>query len=217
MPRKIAALYVKKNGPYYGLEDVDPWDEERDARKYIGPYPGVYHPPCQRWGKLWAGNPSVIAKTGIRKIKGDDGGCFEHALWGLSGYGGVLEHPWQSHAWPHFGLTVPAREGGWILARKRRDAGEYDLYTCCVEQGRYGHYARKPTMLLAGGVLNLPDLRWGHSEMKLDPVTVARIGLKAAKRRGEVGDKGGGTDSSCRIGTPTEFRELLISLARSVR
>lgn len=29
----IAALYVQKGGAYYGIEGVDPWDEERDARK----------------------------------------------------------------------------------------------------------------------------------------------------------------------------------------
>ena len=28
----IAALYVQKNGCYFGLPDVDPWDEERDAQ-----------------------------------------------------------------------------------------------------------------------------------------------------------------------------------------
>jgi hypothetical protein len=27
----IAALYVTKGGVYFGLEGVDPWDEERDA------------------------------------------------------------------------------------------------------------------------------------------------------------------------------------------
>ena len=30
----IAALYVETGGVYYGLPDVDPWDEERDARLY---------------------------------------------------------------------------------------------------------------------------------------------------------------------------------------
>jgi len=41
-------------------------------------------------------------------------------------------------------------------------------------------------------------------------------GLQRAKRLGEVGAKGGGTDSSARIHTPTPFRDLLISIARSV-
>ena len=35
----IAALYVLTDGPYFGLEGVDPWDEPRDARTYRGPWP----------------------------------------------------------------------------------------------------------------------------------------------------------------------------------
>ena len=33
----IAALFVEHGGVYYGMPNVDPWDEERDARKYAGP------------------------------------------------------------------------------------------------------------------------------------------------------------------------------------
>lgn len=110
----IAALYVQKDGCYYGLPGVDPWDAERDARLYDGPWPAISHTPCQRWGKLWAGQPLFIKRTGIRKIKGDDGGCFAHSLRTVRKYGGIIEHPWGSHAWPHFGIPVPPREGGWI-------------------------------------------------------------------------------------------------------
>ena len=28
----VAALFVQKGGAYYGLEAVDPWDQDRDAR-----------------------------------------------------------------------------------------------------------------------------------------------------------------------------------------
>ena len=42
----IAALFVHKGGAYFGLPDVDPWDEARDARLYPGPHPVVAHPPC---------------------------------------------------------------------------------------------------------------------------------------------------------------------------
>lgn len=204
----VAALYVEKNGCYWDLPGVDPWDEARDARLYDGPYPVVAHPPCQRWGKLWAGQPLWIKRTGIRKVKGDDGGCFKAALNNVRRVGGVLEHPDQSHAWAHFGLNKPPRSGGWIAADF--DGG----WTCCVEQGQYGHHARKPTWLYAFGV-DLPELRWGHSEMRLDPEVVERIGLARAKRRGEVASKGGGTDSAPRIGTPPAFRDLLLSIARS--
>lgn len=208
MSGMIAALYVAKNGCCYGLQNVDPWDEERDARKYPGPWPVVAHPPCQRWGKMWFGQPLTVKRTGKRKNKGDDGGCFEAALKAARNFGGVIEHPWGSHAWPHFGLNTPAREGRWVVA------DFYGGWTCCVEQGRYGHYARKPTLLLAYGIANLPELHWGKSEASLDPAVVARLGLKRAKRLGEVGSRGGGKNSAPRIGTPVEFRDLLISLAR---
>lgn len=92
----------------------------------------------------------------------------------------------------------------------------YGGWTCCVEQGRYGHHARKPTLLLAYGV-DLPELHWGESEASLDPAMVERLGLERAKRRGEVASKGGGTDSSPRIGTPPAFRDLLLSIARTAR
>lgn len=36
-------------------------------------------------------------------------------------------------------------------------------WTCCVEQGHYGHKCRKATWLLAAGV-ELPSLAWGRAE-----------------------------------------------------
>lgn len=204
----IAALFVAPNGSYIGLPDVDAWTEKRDARLYRGPYPVVAHPPCQRWGKLWAGQPLHIKRTGERKIKGNDGGCFKSALASVRRYGGVLEHPCDSHAWEHFGLNKPPRAGGWI---KADDLGGW---TCCVEQGRYGHYARKPTWLLAYRC-DLPELDWGKSAPRLDPAVVARMGFKRAQRLGEVGGRGGGKDSAPRIGTPIPFRDLLLSIART--
>jgi hypothetical protein len=206
----IAALFVETDGCYFGLPGVDPWDEARDARRYAGPWPAVAHPPCQRWGKLWAGQPLFIKRTGVRKIKGNDGGCFAAALATVRKYGGVIEHPWGSHAWPHFGLNTPPRIGGWVVADF--EGG----WTCCVEQGRYGHYARKPTLLYAFGV-ELPDLDWGIGPSRIDPAVIERMGLARAKRLGEVGARGGGTDSSPRIGTPEPFRDLLIGIARSCR
>jgi hypothetical protein len=205
----VAALYVADGGCYCGLPDVEPWDEGRDARTYAGPWPVVAHPPCQRWGKMYFGQPLTVKRTGVRKIKGDDSGCFKAALAAVRRWGGVLEHPEKSHAWDYFGLNKPPREGGWIVA------DFYGGWTCCVEQRSYGHYARKPTWLLVYGVRDLPDLRWGKTEAQYDPAVVARMGLKRAKRLGEVGARGGGTDSAARIGTPLPFRDLLISIARA--
>jgi len=205
----IAALYVETAGCYFGLDGVHPWDERLDARGYEGPWPVVAHPPCQRWGKLWAGQPLWIKRTGERKVKGDDGGCFAAALAAVRKWGGVIEHPHGSHAWSHFGINKPPREGGWIAA------DFYGGWTCCVEQGRYGHYARKPTLLLAYGC-ELPELLWGKSEAVYPVEAIERHGLAYCKRAGELAFKGGGTDSSPRIGTPAPFRDLLIGMAQTV-
>lgn len=205
--RQVAALFVQTGGRYYGIDGVDPWDEARDARKYEGPWPVVAHPPCQRWGKFWAGQPLHIKRTGERKVKGDDDGCFASAIYKVREFGGVLEHPWGSHAWPYFGLKVPPRSGGWV----KGGIG----WTCCVEQGQYGHYARKPTLLYAVNT-DLPELRWGKTEAVFPPEAIEKYGLAYCKRAGELAFKGGGKDNKHRIGTPPEFRDLLLSIARSV-
>lgn len=203
----IAALFVKTDGAYFGLPGVDPWDEVRDAREYQGNDPVVAHPPCQRWGKFRAGQPLWIARTGERKKKGDDGGCFAAALASVRRCGGVLEHPWGSHAWPHFGLVVPPRSGGWV---KADEVG----WTCCVEQGRYGHYARKPTLLYAVGT-ELPELLWGESKAQFPQWAIDKYGLAYCKRAGELAFKGGGKDSAPRIGTPVAFRDILLQIAKT--
>lgn len=94
MTETVAALYVERNGIYWNVPGVDPWDETRDARLYAGPWPVVAHPPCQRWGRFWHGS---TRKPNQFKM-GDDGGCFEAALSAVRKWGGVLEHPESSHA-----------------------------------------------------------------------------------------------------------------------
>lgn len=146
----IAALFVATGGCYFGLPDVDAWDEPRDARRYAGADPVVAHPPCERFGR-WAGADV-----------GKDGGCFASALAAVRRCGGVIEHPVDSKAWDLFGLAKPPRAGGWIPAD---DAGGW---TCCVEQGHYGHRARKATWLYAVRTAR-PELTWGRSEAKIKP------------------------------------------------
>jgi hypothetical protein len=143
----IAALYVETNGVYYGLPDVDPWDEARDARLYAGPWPVVAHPPCARWSIM-----GLCRGYG----DGDDGGCFEAALSAVRTYGGVLEHPRYSLAWRAFGLPKPSTIG-WTSSLL--DEG----FTCEVDQRRYGHEARKPTWLYFVGAAP-PPMRWGKAE-----------------------------------------------------
>ena len=85
----IAALFVETNGCYYGIPGVDPWDKDRDARFYRGPWPIIAHPPCERWGKYWHGSPRKPHQYEL----GDDDGCFEAALRSLVLCGGVLDTP----------------------------------------------------------------------------------------------------------------------------
>ena len=206
----IAALYVEKDGAYYGLPDVDCWDKDRDARLYDGPYPVVAHPPCQRWGKMYMGSPSAVARGFPRKKLGDDGGCSEHALSSVRKYGGVLEHPMYSHAWKYFGLVKPPKKGGWV------QADEYGGWTCCLEQGRYGHWVRKPTWLYAVET-ERPEFDWGHSKPSFPDWAIERHGLERCKKLGEVALKGGGVDDKHRNMTPVQFRDILIKMARSVK
>lgn len=200
----IAALYVQPDGVYSKAPGVEVWDEARDARQYGGPYPVVAHPPCQRWGRFWHGSPRKPHQFKL----GDDGGCFASALAAVREWGGVLEHPADSHAWRAHGLKSPPRSGGWVAADF--EGG----WTCYVEQGFYGHAARKGTWLYAIGV-DLPSLRWGCGQQRLDPAMVERHGYKYARRKGLVSMVGGKRKTEIRNTTPEPFRDLLIQIART--
>lgn len=209
----VAALFVEKGGAYWNLPDVDPWDIDRDARLYGGPWPVVAHPPCQRWGKYWAGSPTVIARTGKRLVKGDDAGCFAAALAAVRRWGGVLEHPADSYAWKHFELNLPPRSGAWVVADWQGG------WTCCVEQGAYGHLARKATWLYACHV-ELPSLAWGRSEGEFLRLEDGYHSAEERARKKALFDHHGAIellDHKARARTPELFRDLLLSIARSVR
>lgn len=200
----VAALYVQTGGVYFGLEGVDPWDIHRDARNYDGPHPVVAHPPCQRWGRYWHGGPSAR----VRQVKGDDGGCFAAALEAVRRWGGVLEHPEASHAWAAFGLIKPPHTGGWVRA-------DVHGWTCCVEQGHYGHRARKKTWLYASRV-DLPMLWWGKSQgERLDEGFHSAEERRAARAAGKKPRPRLSTAEN--LATPVPFRDLLLSIARSAR
>jgi hypothetical protein len=192
----IAALFVERNGVYWNMPDVDCWDIERDARQYAGPWPVVAHPPCARWCRL-AG--LVEARWGHRR--GDDGGCFESALASVRKFGGVLEHPAFSDAWGAFRLPVPDRRGGW-------QRGLCGGWSCYVEQGRYGHVAKKATWLYAFGTPR-PRLLWGHDPDVRSKALVSWCGnhVSTMEKRPRVGK-----DAAAR--SPPAFRDLLIDLAR---
>jgi hypothetical protein len=207
----VAALYVETGGCYFGLPGVDPWDEARDARKYAGPHPVVAHPPCQRWGRFWHGS----TRTPHQYKLGDDGGCFMAAAHAVAEFGGVLEHPADSHAWAHNDIPKPPRAGGWI------DASAWwhvPAWTCCVYQGKYGHLSGKPTWLYASGMRreDLPELRWGKTEQRIHPRALELHGYEKARRIGMMAMVGGKDKTRIRNATPPEFRDVLLSIARSV-
>jgi hypothetical protein len=202
--QSISALFVVTNGVYFNLPCVDPWDITRDARRYAGPNPVVAHPPCERWGRYWGGGPNVR----VKKTLGDDGQCFLSALNAVRSWSGVLEHPEASHAWKHFGINRPPREGGWI------NAGIEGGWTCCVEQGHYGHPARKATWLYAYGV-EPPELIWGKCEgrQRLDEGFHSKAERDAARASGQKPRKRLSTLEN--LTTPIAFRDVLLSIART--
>ena len=198
----IAALYVETHGVYADLAGVDPWDEARDARQYAGPWPVVAHPPCERWGRFYRGG---MAWKGEPKRLGDDGGCFAAALASVRAWGGVLEHPAGSMAWREFGLNAPPASGGWVVADF--EGG----WTCQVDQGAYGHEARKPTWLYAVAQ-ELPSLRWGVSAPEIPAHRSDRWRARAAKDGVRVL-----LSRKARKATPLPFRDMLLTVARSCR
>lgn len=207
----IAALFVYADGPYSTIPDVEIWTEScvqqsmfnagvhADARNYTGAHPVVAHPPCSRWCRL-AG--LVEARWGYKR--GEDGGAFESAVRNVRRCGGVLEHPAYSDAFDCYGLPIPARAGGWTR-------GKCGGFSCHVEQGRYGHVAKKATWLYAFGC-ELPSLKWGSV---LDCETNAPVSwcgnkVKSGEKRPRVGSSRAASE------TPAEFRGVLLTMARSV-
>lgn len=207
----IAVLYAEPQGCYSELPDVDLWDEQRDARLYAGPWAVVAHPPCARWCRL-AG--FVEARYGY--LRGEDDGCFASALAAVRQWGGVLEHPAYSDAWAAHDLNRPPFGGGWI------NADMVGGWTCYVEQGRYGHRAKKATWIYACGVDELPLLRWGGRSNSCAGAVRWRIGqprkevlvsrcsshTRALSGRPRLGKR----EASA---TPLEFRDVLLAIARS--
>jgi hypothetical protein len=193
----IAALFVESAGCYFGVADVDPWPIERDARLYAGPHPVVAHPPCARWCQM---APVNQARYG-QKI-GDDGGCFEAALAAVRRWGGVLEHPAVSLAWPAFHLPRPYAVG-W-------QRGFCGGFVAQIEQGNYGHRARKKTWLYAYGI-DPVSLKWGPGPKPTAWIStdrprteLAALGIDQLQRK------------EARA-TPPAFRDLLLGIAATAQ
>lgn len=137
-------------------------------------------------------------------MRGEDGGCFAAALKAVRTWGGVLEHPAYSDAWATFGLPKPLPSGGW----QRGICGGWSAH---IEQWRYGHKAKKATWLYAVGT-DRPPLRWGSSPDVECEALVSWCGnrVRSGEKRPRVGKRSAAL-------TPLPFRDLLLSLARSVK
>lgn len=190
----VAALFVQPDGCYAGLANVDIWPEERDARRYDGPWPVVAHPPCQLWGAM-----AIVNFTrwgGDHNRPGNDGGCFASAVRAVDTWGGVLEHPAKSRAWGKHGLTKPAHMG-W---QRTLDGA----WVCEVWQSAYGHRASKATWLYYRGVNPPEDLKWARI------VGTHQVGFH--DQRGKERNKPTLTKREANA-TPLAFRNALLRLA----
>ena len=189
----VAALFIQSDGCYSNLKWVDKWPESRDARLYNGSLPVVAHPPCQRYGSL--GNVNYIRWGGEHNRPLNDKGCFASALASVNCWGGVLEHPANSQAWPVYNLNIPSNKG-W----KRSGIG----WVCEVWQSAYGHRARKRTWLYFCGKSKPEELNWSKN------AGTHQIGNY--DKRGK--DKNKPTLSQYESNaTPIEFRDILLDLA----
>jgi hypothetical protein len=190
----IAALFVEEFGCYSSVDNVVIWPENRDARKYRGPFPVIAHPPCQRWGAMAVVNYSRWG--GEHNKPGNDGGCFASALESVNKWGGVLEHPAKSRAWTAHGLDKP-KGAGW----QRSGLG----WVCEVWQSAYGHRANKATWLYYRG--NNPPLllRWER------PTGTHQIGFHDQRGKDRNKPTLGRKEANA---TPVEFRNELIRLAQ---
>lgn len=191
--RVVAVLYVEKGGPYFGLEGVDPWDIERDARKYAGPHPVVAHPPCGPWGRL------------RHLYRGSEHDCALAAVAAVREWGGALEHPARSLLWQHCRLPEP---GGF--------ADEHGGLTVEVDQCAWGHVARKTSWLYIVGVERatvIAGTRTGGT-----PTHWISGGRTTTSRNGAAVPSGIKVCSAQqRRRTPPAFAAWLVGLARAVR
>jgi hypothetical protein len=118
--------------------------------------------------------------------------------------GGVLEHPAFTKAFEAHGITRPSGRG-W----QRADCGGW---VCRVDQGNYGHIAKKATWLYAYGAKDLPELVWDSVPDRHSQALVSWCGNKTDRfyDRPRVSKKAASA-------TPLAFREVLMHIARSSR
>jgi hypothetical protein len=191
----ISVLFARRDSVYKTIPNCDVWDEERDARKWVGPGVIVAHPPCRAWGGM-----RHLATNVPEYERG-------LAIWSIEQirkHGGVLEHPRRSELWPHLNLPVPG---------KGKD--EYGGWTLGVHQLWWGHRAEKATLLYIVGCEpgDIPTIPGFIGEAQFC------VGTKMHRRDYAQNHKATGRPIKPEITkqerehTPREFAEWLIELA----
>lgn len=141
----IPVLFVRNNSIYKTL-GVDCWDIKRDAIKFKGKVPAIYHPPCRAWGRLrWNAKP----RPGERWL----------AIWSIlmiRKYGGVLEHPATSILFKTMNLPLG------------NQVDSYGGFSLCVDQSWFGHKAKKKTLLYIVGIKpsEVPDYSLNYNAIE---------------------------------------------------
>lgn len=155
-PRTVAILCAASGGVYCGMEGVDVYTPERDARTFPGGVPIVAHPPCRGW--------SAFLRNQAKPVEGE----LELGLWcaaQLREWGGVLEHPAHSRLWDAAGIPKPGD----------RSAGP--VWSMEVWQNWWGYPVRKTTWLAFAGIGrdDLPDVPFSLRNTRGDAERFQRL------------------------------------------
>ena len=124
--RPIAVLCAQTNSHYNGMEGVEVFGKERDARTFAGGMPVIAHPPCRAW--------SAFCRHQAKPEPGEK----ELGLWCVEQvrrWGGILEQPAHSHLWQAGNLPKP----GWTHTA--------DSWSLEVWQVWWGFFQQKRTWL----------------------------------------------------------------------
>ena len=128
--KTIAALYCEPASIYHDFQQVDVYDEERDALTFRGGMPIIAHPPCRLWSRLRHMSTAAIAERQFAI----------HAINVARSHGGIVEHPASSSLWKFPGMPKRGQrdaQGGWIMT---------------IDQGAFGHQCQKRTSLYMFGI-----------------------------------------------------------------
>lgn len=191
-PRRIAALFVHSSSVYHSIDFVDCYDIYRDALTWPGGCPAIAHPPCRTWGKL---------RSFVRSAPDNEHALGPWAIGQVRKYGGVVEHPEGSGLFRACRCPYPNEfpdiYGGWTLK---------------IDQWRFGHKARKRTILYIVGTQDIPPIPKRHGKPSF------WIGSPGASMRSRRPFREGIKPSCPKAEfelTPPEFAAWLVELARS--